>query len=79
MSTAVAPTPIGNHCKGTYGDGTPNIQFRCLKKYDVDGTPLYNCAGKRYFLANCPKINQLCSSLSGAWVAASTVCAQRLY
>ena len=37
------------------------------------------CGGWKYFLADCPKNNQLCSGLSGAWVAASTVCAQRLY
>ena len=33
----------------------------------------------RYFLVNCPKLNQLCSASSGAWVAASTVCNQRLF
>ena len=33
----------------------------------------------RYFLANCPKINQLCSQFSGAWVSAVTVCNQRLF
>lgn len=78
-TTAVAPTPIGNHCKGLYADGTPNTQFRCLKVYDVDGTPIYNCTTKRYFLVNCPKINQLCSNLSGAWVSAVTCCNQRLF
>ena len=33
----------------------------------------------RYFLANCPKSNQICSAISGAWVAAATVCNQRLF
>ena len=33
----------------------------------------------RFFLANCPKSNQLCSQFSGAWVAAATVCNQRLF
>lgn len=33
----------------------------------------------RFFLANCPSINQLCSQSSGAWVAAVTVCSQRLF
>lgn len=37
------------------------------------------CGGWKYFLANCPKGNSLCSGMSGAWVAATTVCSQRLY
>lgn len=37
------------------------------------------CGGWKYFYANCPKTNFLCSALSGAWVAAVTVCRQQLY
>lgn len=37
------------------------------------------CGGWKYFLADCPKTNQLCSAMSGAWVAASTICSQRLF
>lgn len=37
------------------------------------------CGGWKYFLADCPKTNQLCSSLSGAWLPSATVCGQRLY
>lgn len=37
------------------------------------------CGGWKYFLADCPKTNQLCSGMSGAWVAAATVCSQRLF
>lgn len=37
------------------------------------------CGGWRYFLADCPKNNMMCSGMSGAWLPASTVCAQRLY
>lgn len=37
------------------------------------------CGGWRYFLANCPKTNFLCSATSGAWVPAVTVCSQNLY
>ena len=79
MATVIAPTPIGNHCKGQFGDGTPNVQLRCVKGYDVNSVPTYVCAGKRYFKVSCPKINQLCSNLSGAWVSAVTVCNQHLY
>jgi phage FluMu protein Com len=32
----------------------------------------------QFFFANCPKLNQLCSADDGAWVAAITVCNQRL-
>lgn len=37
------------------------------------------CGGWKYFMADCPKNNMLCSGMSGAWVAAVTVCGQRLY
>jgi len=37
------------------------------------------CGGWKYFLANCPKNNQLCSGMSGGWVSAITICGQRLY
>ena len=37
------------------------------------------CGGWRYFLANCPRTNAMCSSISGAWVAAITVCNQQLF
>lgn len=40
---------------------------------------LSKCGGWKFFLANCPKTNMMCSSLSGAWVAAVTVCNQQLY
>ncbi len=37
------------------------------------------CGGWKYFLADCRKPNMMCSGLSGGWVAAATVCSQRLY
>jgi len=37
------------------------------------------CGGWKYFYANCPKTNFMCSALSGAWVSAITVCRQQLY
>lgn len=37
------------------------------------------CGGWKYFLANCPKGNQMCSGMSGAWLSVTTVCSQRLY
>lgn len=37
------------------------------------------CGGWKYFMADCPKGNMLCSGMSGAWVAAVTVCGQRLF
>lgn len=43
-----------------------------------EGTPLTE-RQMRFFLANCPRVNQLCSQFSGAWVAAATVCNQRLF
>ena len=42
-----------------------------------------NCLGTtrtwRLFYANCPKANRQCSRYSKAYVAAITVCLQRLY
>ena len=43
----------------------------------VDGTSV--CGGWRYFLANCPRTNTMCSATSGAWVASVTVCNQQLF
>lgn len=37
------------------------------------------CGGWKYFMANCPKTNQLCSARSGAWLPAITICAQRMF
>lgn len=75
-----AVTPItGNKCKGTKADGTPNINLYCLKGDDNNGDPIYTCAKWRKFRVNCPKINMQCSALSEAWVAAITVCNQKLF
>jgi hypothetical protein len=78
MANAVTPVS-GNNCKGTNKDGSPNTQMKCVKFYDVDGNPVFTCAAKKFFYVNCPPGNRLCSSISGGWVAAATVCAQKLY
>ena len=70
---AVTPV-VANGCVGSYADGTANIKHKCLKS---DGTT--TCATWRYFLVNCPKVNQQCSALSGAYVPAITVCNQSLF
>jgi hypothetical protein len=52
--------------------------FRC----HVSGTgneAVYRHITMRLFYAKCPKVNMLCNKLSNAYVAAVTVCAQRLY
>ena len=76
---AAVPPLTGNKCLGTYVDGSPNRQMYCLKGYDDGGNPIYTCAKWRLFKVNCSKINQLCSNLSQAYVAAVTVCNQHLY
>lgn len=75
----VLPTPVGNHCLGKHYDGSIERRLRCVKTHDANNAPVYNCTTSRYFRVNCSKINQQCSSLSGAWVAASTVCSQKLF
>ena len=75
-----AVTPVSaNKCVGNYADGTPNIQLYCNKGLDDQGDPIYTCATWRKFRVQCPKVNQLCSTQSEAWVAAVTVCNQRLF
>lgn len=75
-----AVTPVSaNKCVGQYVDGTPNIQLYCYKGNDEQGDPIYTCATWRKFRVNCPKVNFMCSNLSEAWVAAVTVCNQRLF
>lgn len=73
-------TPVsGNNCKGTFVDGTPDVRLKCVRSVAEDGSPVFTCATKRFFLVSCPPGNQQCSNLSGAWVAACTVCSQRLF
>ena len=75
-----AVTPVsGNNCRGTYENGTPNIQLKCVKSVTDGGSEVFTCATWRYFRVNCPKVNFQCSSLSGAYVAAITVCNQKLF
>lgn len=75
---ATLPLP-GNKCKGVYASGKPNRKFYCLKNLDSEGDPVYSCAAMRYFKVSCNKINGQCNSISGAWVAAATVCSQNLF
>ena len=75
-----AVTPVsGNKCIGTFEDGTENIQLYCLKGADQMGDPIFTCATWKLFKVQCPQLNQLCSSLSTAYVAAITVCNQKLF
>jgi hypothetical protein len=51
--------------------------MRCKK---ADGT--YTTVGMVYFYPRCGRIQQalgICSATAGAYVAASTVCSQRLF
>lgn len=53
---------------------------RCSNgKIDAAGQRSAKCGGWRFFYANCPRTNVLCSALSGAWVPAVTVCRQQLF
>lgn len=75
-----AVTPVfGNKCIGTFEDGTENIQLYCNKGNDQMGDPIFTCATWRLFKVQCPKVNSLCSNLSNAYVAAITVCNQKLF
>lgn len=78
MATVIPPQST-NKCVGQNLDGTVNRQLYCLKGYDDQGSKIFTCAKWRKFRVSCPKLNQLCSSLSEAYVAAITVCNQHLY
>ena len=72
-----------------YGDFNTNVapvtsnscvrKLFCNKGLDTNGDKIFTCSTWRRFSANCPKSNSQCSSLSSAWVAAITVCNQRLF
>lgn len=75
-----AVTPVSaNRCKGTFQDGTPDTQLYCLKGEDQMAQPIYTCATWKLFRVQCPKLNRQCSTLSSAYVAAITVCNQKLF
>ena len=75
-----AVTPVSaNKCIGNDTEGNVVRQLYCLKGYDQLSQPIYTCAKWRKFRVTCPKLNQQCSTLSEAWVAAITVCNQRLF
>lgn len=74
---AVTPA-TSNKCRGTNDDDTPNIQLYCYKGEDDNDDPIYTCATWKRFRAQCPNSNLQCSTMSEAYVAAITVCRQRL-
>ena len=76
---AAVPALPGNGCKGTFEDGSPKVQHKCLKGYDQLDQKIFTCTTMRLFSVKCPKVNFLCSERSTAWVAAVTVCNQRLF
>jgi hypothetical protein len=76
---AAVPPITGNRCIGSHVDGTPHRNLLCYKGDDSNGDPILTCASWRKFRVNCPKVNFQCSSRSEAYVAAITVCNQRLF
>jgi hypothetical protein len=52
--------------------------MRCLKS-GSGSTAVYTTVTWRSFYVSCPKINQLCNKKSHAFVAAITVCNQKLF
>lgn len=75
---AVTPLP-GNQCIGSDDTGTAIYQLKCVRGQDAQGDDIVTCATWRKFRVQCPKLNQQCSTLSEAYVAAITVCNQRLF
>jgi len=69
----IAPT-ISNGCLGEDRDGEALRHFKC-KENDGD----YSCRTQKFFYVTCANPIVLCNQLSGAYVAAVTVCNQRLF
>jgi hypothetical protein len=76
---AATPALPGNRCRGVFADGTPDTRFKCVKSIDEEGNKVYTCTTKRLFRVSCPKVNRQCNARSEAFVAAVTVCNQRLF
>ena len=75
MATTLKVSPtVANGCIGVTQDDDSVNWFKCK---NVDGTK--DCRTQRYFYVTCPHVNSMCSQLSGAYVAATTICGQRLY
>jgi len=73
-------TPVSaNRCVGEFENGDPNVQLRCLKGFDINDEPIFTCVTMRLFQVACPKLNQICSTQSQAFVSAITICNQRLF
>lgn len=52
--------------------------IRC-KYTDLNDEPAYNYVTWRLMYPNCSRLNSLCNSSKGAYVAAVTVCNQNLF
>lgn len=76
---AAIPALPSNRCRGTFADGTAKVQHLCLKGFDDQGEKIMTCTTWRLFSVKCPKVNFLCNDRSTAYVAAVTVCNQRLF
>lgn len=50
-----------------------------LPPYRNCSKELSTCGGWKYYYAKCSRKNPLCKPNSGAWVAATTVCSQKLF
>lgn len=71
MIASITNNGIVTMTKAATKTSTSNILFL--------GVSSSKCGGWKYFLADCPKGNMLCSGMSGAWVPATTVCSQSLF
>lgn len=76
----IYPLPIGNGCVGQNSDGSVWREQKCVTGYDVTGNKIYSCTTMLYFYAQCEAGTILqCNPLSGGYVAANTVCNQKLF
>ena len=71
MVASITKDGIVTMTKAATKSATSNLTFVGLSSS--------KCGGWKYFLADCPKGNMLCSGMSGAWVPATTVCGQSLF
>jgi uncharacterized delta-60 repeat protein len=75
-STAIAQKFLDIITLSYSASGFVQATSTCLPCRKSDGS--ISCSKWKYFMADCPKNNRMCSGMSGAYLPAITICNQRL-
>jgi hypothetical protein len=75
-STAIAQKFLDIITLSSVSSGFVQATSTCLPCRKSNGS--ISCSKWKYFMADCPKNNMMCSGMSGAYLPAITICNQRL-